>query len=71
MKNYFKSAITTGLLAAVVLFTSCQKEYEPVVVVSEDTITATSEVANLMSQMASNDGSFDNIVDGTSCFDRR
>jgi hypothetical protein len=69
MKKLFKSSAYASLFAITLFFTSCQEEYEPVFEVSEDNITASSETANLMSQMAANDGSFDNIVDGSSCFD--
>lgn len=70
MKKYFKSAMFTSLLVVALSFTACQKEYDPVVQTSEeDTMTANSAAASLMTNMVSNDGSFDNIVDGSSCFD--
>ena len=57
--------ITLGLLITI---TSCRTEddlsIDPPI---EDTITANSIVANLMSRTASNDGSNDNIVDSASC----
>ena len=72
MKKYFKSAIFTSLIVVALSFTACQKEYDPIVETSEEeTMTANSAVANLMTNMVSNDGSFDNIVDGSSCFDIR
>lgn len=72
MKKFFKSALFTSLLVIALSFIACQKEYDPIVEINEqDTMTATSAVASLMTNMVSNDGSFDNIVDGSSCFDIR
>ena len=72
MKKYFKSAMYTSLLVIALSFTACQKEYDPVVETSEEeTMTTNSAAASLMTNMVSNDGSFDNIVDGSSCFDVR
>lgn len=72
MKNYFKSAMFASLLAVALSFTACQKEYDPIVEVDHsETMTVNSAAANLMAQMASNDGSYDNIVDGASCFSIR
>ena len=72
MKKYFKSAMFASLLVVALSFTACQKEYDPVVETSEeDTMTANSAAASLMTNMVSNDGSYDNIVDGSSCFDIR
>lgn len=72
MKNYFKSAMFASLLVVALSFTACQTEDPPIVETSEeDTMTANSAAASLMTNMVSNDGSFDNIVDGASCFDIR
>jgi hypothetical protein len=72
MKKYFKSAMFASLLVVALSFTACQKEYDPIVETSdEETMTANSAAASLMTNMVSNDGSFDNIVDGSSCFDVR
>lgn len=72
MKKYFKSAMFASLLVVALSFTACQKEYEPILETSEEeTMTANSAAASLMTNMVSNDGSFDNIVDGASCFDIR
>ncbi len=72
MKKYFKSAMFASLLAVALSFTACQKEYDPIVETSEEeTMTANSAAASLMTNMVSNDGSYDNIVDGSSCFDVR
>lgn len=56
------------LLAAVILFASCQDE-EPFheAVDPELTLSARSVVVETMKRTTSNDGSYDNIVDGASC----
>lgn len=72
MKKYFKSAMFASLLVVALSFTSCQTEDPPIIETSEEeTMTANSAAANLMTNMVSNDGSYDNIVDGASCFDIR
>ena len=72
MKNYFKFSLHTFLLGAALAFTSCQKE-EPFQedIDQEQTLTASSATVELMERTVSNDGSYDNIVDGASCFDIR
>jgi hypothetical protein len=56
------------VLGVVLTMTSCRTEddlaIDPPV---EETIAANSTIANLMSRTASNDGSFDNIIDSASC----
>ncbi len=72
MKKYFKSAMFASLLVVALSFTSCEKEYDPIIETSdEETMTANSAAASLMTNVVSNDGSYDNIVDGSSCFDIR
>lgn len=72
MKKYFKSAMYASLLVVALNFIACEKEYDPIVETSEnETMTANSAAASLMTDMVSNDGSYDNIVDGASCFDIR
>ncbi|VAW14935.1 FIG00652081: hypothetical protein [hydrothermal vent metagenome] len=72
MKIFFKSAMYASLLVVALSFTSCQKE-SPVDVQLDDeqTLVANSATAKLIERTVSNDGSFDNIVDGSSCFDIR
>lgn len=72
MKNYFKISLYTFLLGAAFAITSCQKE-EPFQedINQEETLTASSAAVKLMEKTVSNDGSYDNIVDGASCFDIR
>lgn len=72
MKKFFKSALFASLLVIALSFTACQKEHDPKIEINEQkTMTVTSAAASLMTNMVSNDGSFDNIVDGSSCFDIR
>lgn len=69
MKKYFKYAMYVSLLTVVLSFTACQDEIEEINNGEEPTaITANSSTADLIQRTSSNDGSWDNIVDGTSCF---
>jgi hypothetical protein len=57
------------LFTATLMVTSCQEEFEELPQPDEQqTIMATSSTAQLIQRTSSNDGSFDNIVDGASCF---
>lgn len=57
--------ITIGVLLS---FTSCRTEDDVAIdPPTEDTIEANSTIANLMANVAINDGSFDNIIDNASC----
>ncbi len=67
MKNVFNKLVLTNLLAITLLFTSCQEEFEEVGGDTQETITANSNTATLIENTATNDGSFDNIVDSASC----
>nr|WP_299339301.1 hypothetical protein [Allomuricauda sp.] len=68
MKNVITKLVFTGLFALALLFTSCQEEFEEVGGDEQETITAGSTTATLIKNTSSKDGSFDNIVDGASCF---
>ena len=69
MKNIIRNLALVGLFSMALIFNSCQDEFEDVNIVNdEETITASSNTANLIANTSSNDGSFDNIVDGASCF---
>ena len=72
MKKFLNFAAYTILLVTALSFTACQTE-EPLDLQlnEEQTITASSATAKLMERTVSNDGSHDNIVDGSSCFDIR
>ncbi|TMU57531.1 hypothetical protein [Flagellimonas algicola] len=57
-----------GFVLMALTFTSCQDEFEEVTGGTEnETIQADSSTALLIEKTSSNDGSFDNIVDGASC----
>lgn len=72
MKKFFNYALYTGLLFAALAFTSCQKETNRVEPQDDqETMMASSATAKLLDRMSHNDGSWDNIVDGASCFDVR
>ncbi len=61
--------LRAALVVLVLGLSSCQEEYEEVGGGSEDqTIAANSSTATLIQKTSSNDGSYDNIVDGASCF---
>lgn len=65
--NYTAYAI---LLAVAINLTSCQAEDPYILEINEEqTLMASSSTINLMKLMVSNDGSYDNIIDGSSCFD--
>ncbi len=69
MKKFLNYATMALLLGAALTFTSCQEEFEELPQPDEQqTIMASSSTAKLIEQTAANDGSFDNIVDGASCF---
>jgi len=75
MKKCFYYMLGVILLAAAFSLTSCSLdeplndplELEP----AQGNLSATTDVLNLMQRTASNDGSWDNIVDGSSCFSIR
>lgn len=72
MKKFLNFASYAILLAFVLSFTSCSDE-EPLDLQLDDkqTLTASSATSKLIENTVSNDGSHDNIVDGSSCFDIR
>lgn len=64
----FKSFFTIALLALVVL-NSCRTEDEELILPPEEqTLDINSNVADLMTRTALNDGSIDNILDNANCF---
>lgn len=69
MKKFFNYSVYALLLMSALTFTSCQSEFEPLPDANdEETIMASSSTAKLIENTSSNDGSYDNIVDGASCF---
>ena len=70
MKKIFNYAMYVSLLTIALSFTACQDEFEEINTGEEpQAITASSSTADLIQRTSSNDGSGDNIVDGTSCFE--
>jgi len=71
MKKLLQQSIYAVLLALALTFTGCQEEFEPLPDPDQEqqTLMANSTTGQLIAGTASNDGSFDNIVDGASCFD--
>ncbi len=68
MKNFLKYYAYINLLIVALTFTSCQEEFEDILNTEDQTtITANSSTAQLIMQTSSKDGSYDNIVDGSSC----
>ena len=69
MKKFLNYSVYTLLLMMALMITGCQSEFEPLPTTDEQqTIDASSATAKLIEGTASNDGSYDNIVDGASCF---
>jgi len=68
MQKFFNLSLNVILLALVMAFIACQNE-EPFEtdIDSELTLAAESSVIEMMKRTTSNDGSYDNIVDGASC----
>lgn len=70
MKNFLKYSVYVILLTMTFVFTSCEEEFEEIEFGDrQETLSADSTIARLISQTASNDGSYDNLVDGASCFE--
>ncbi len=68
MKKLISNILRVALVALVLGFSSCQEEYEEIGGGDEQqTIAANSSTAVLIEKTSSNDGSYDNIVDGASC----
>jgi hypothetical protein len=70
MKNLKNFASCIFLLAFALSFTACSTE-EPLNIDLDEaqTLTVSSSTSKLIERTVSNDGSHDNIVDGSSCFD--
>lgn len=70
MKKHTSIATYLSLFVLALSLVSCQEEFEEVEFNNgATTITANSFAATLITNTATRDGSFDNIVDGASCFD--
>lgn len=68
MKNLFSYTIYFSLLVVVLGFTSCQDEFEEISTNEEETFTANSATASLVKSASAKDGSYDDVVDNSSCF---
>ncbi len=70
MKKFLNYAFYCSLLVLALTFTSCQDEFEelPEEGAQQEAIAVNSATAKLIEDTCSNDGSFDNIVDESSCF---
>ncbi|MEZ4811472.1 MAG: hypothetical protein R2819_14025 [Allomuricauda sp.] len=69
MKKFLNSLLYAGLFMVALNFTACQSEFEEINGGDQqETIKASSSTATLIEETCSHDGSFDNIVDGASCF---
>ncbi|MGB6152440.1 MAG: hypothetical protein WBG48_10635 [Pricia sp.] len=68
MHDIFKSVLNVCLLAVAMTFAACQNDVPfEADIDAERTLTATSAIIDMMKRTTSNDGSYDNIVDGASC----
>ena len=57
------------ILFTTVIFSCRTEDMEIIESPAEDTFGVNSTIANLLKRTATNDGSYDNIIDGASCFD--
>lgn len=70
MNKYFNFTTYVILLAFVLSFIACSSEDRiDVETEDENALTVSSTITRLMENTVSNDGSYDNIIDGSSCFD--
>ena len=67
MKKLYSNLFYVSFIIAALIFTGCQEEFEEIGGNEEDTIEAGSTTASLIMNTSSNDGSYDNIVDESSC----
>lgn len=70
MKKFLKQLSWSLLLVGALSFTACQEEYEEINTsdAQGESFLASSNTASLIEKTAERDGSYDNIVDGSSCF---
>ncbi len=70
MKTTLKNLLIVALMLPVLVLTSCRtEEMEIINPPQEEVVGVNSTIAQLMQQVALNDGSGDNILDGASCFE--
>lgn len=69
MKKFMSYLMYGSLLLVALNFTSCQEEFEELPGEdNQEAILASSSTGQLIQRTSSKDGSYDNIVDGASCF---
>ncbi len=68
MKTQMKISLFISLILILFCFSCRTEEMESIQAPPEDTLTANSTVASLMQQTVMNDGSNDNIIDNSNCF---
>lgn len=69
MKKFLNHLMIAGLFSVSFIFISCQEEFEELPGSDADaTILASSSTAKLIERASGKDGSFDNVIDGASCF---
>jgi hypothetical protein len=69
MKKFLNNLMRAALVVLIFSLASCQEEFEKIDTGSgNESIAASSSTALLIENTSSHDGSFDNIVDGASCF---
>lgn len=66
METFYKSL---GILLSIIVLSSCQKEESSLLSDDVETGAMPSQTAVFLSQIALNDGSHDNIIDGASCIE--
>lgn len=72
MKKIFNYSSYAILLALTVVFVSCSSEESLDIQLKDNqTLTVNSAASKLLASTVANDGSHDNIIDGSSCFDIR
>ncbi len=68
IKKYKKTVLFSLMSFVLLLGVSCQKEEtEYIDTTDQDTITANSVITTILSKTVQNEGSWDDIIDGTSC----
>ena len=69
MKKFLNHLMFAALVSVSFIFTACQEEFEELPGPdAQATILASSSTAKLIERASGKDGSFDNVIDGASCF---
>lgn len=67
MSISLKLVAILAILTMFLMLSACQEAIEPEVEIGQDGITSVDEIAQLITEVTIKDGSFDNIVDRSSC----